>query len=365
MGRATARALMRAATLARHSRKASRSLHLSALAQQRLLAMSAVGLSKLDAPQRPFMSWFSTAAEVESAADDLFEDTYNVSQTLVGSDACAAVGIDVLGVTGPTTVFKNLTYPELFAHEQANAEGAVAKAEYGDTFTVDTGKFTGRSPADKWTVKNEGSESDANLWWGPVNKPMQPAVFDELYVKAVKYFNTLEKVTPSHPFARFAFRSRDSRFPLVRHHQMFFVFCSVAQVYVADVFCGANPATQVKVRFLHEMAWQQHFVTNMFIRPTPETLEGFTPDFTAINACALTNENWQEHGLNSEVAVAFNIEKATAVIFGTWYGGENKKVIRRIPLKPSPSRAPARRRRRSLSVSQRGRDFGTSVDPSS
>ena len=222
---------------------------------------------------------------------------YNVSTTLTGGDACKSIDLDAHGITGPTTVYRNLTFDELHEHEIANAEGAIAKAEYGDTFAVDTGKFTGRSPADKWTVRNVGAESDGNMWWGPVNKPMEPAVFDELYEKAVAYFNTLDSV------------------------------------YVADLKCGANPETQIKVRFLHQLAWQQHFVTNMFIRPeSAADLAGFLPtadnvDFTVINACALVNENWERHGLNSDVAVAFNLEKKVAVIFGTWYGGENKKGI--------------------------------------
>ena len=82
------------------------------------------------------------------------------------------------------------------------------------------------------------------------------------------------------------------------------------------------------MRFVHELAWQQHFVSNMFIRPkTREELVGFKPDFTIINACSEVNDDWEKHGLNSEVAIAFNIEKQVAVILGTWYGGENKKGI--------------------------------------
>jgi ATP-dependent phosphoenolpyruvate carboxykinase len=117
-------------------------------------------------------------------------------------------------------------------------------------------------------------------------------VYKELYDKAVKYFNSKEKV------------------------------------YVFDGYCGANPKSQKKVRFVHDLAWQQHFVTNMFIRPTSEEqLENFQPDFTVINCCSQVDEDWKRHGLNSEVAVVFNVEEKTAVIFGTWYGGENKKGI--------------------------------------
>jgi len=181
-------------------------------------------------------------------------------------------GIDSLGITLPKTIYRNLTFQELFDHEIANGEGSVAAAEYGETFTVDTGKFTGRSPKDKWIVRNVGSESEKNIDWGKVNQATTPEVFDELYEKAINYFNTKDKV------------------------------------YVFDCFCGANPRSQKKVRFVHEMAWQQHFVTNMFIRPdSKEQIENFDPDFTVINACSQVNEDWKRHGLNSEVAVVFNL----------------------------------------------------------
>lgn len=215
-----------------------------------------------------------------------------MSKTVTGPQACSQVGIDKLGITGPTTVYKNLTYQELFDHEVANNEGEVASCKYGETFTVDTGKFTGRSPKDKWIVKNPGTESERLLDWGKVNQPTKPEVYKELYEKAVKYFNTKDKV------------------------------------YVFDGFCGANPKTQKKIRFVHDLAWQQHFVSNMFIRPTSEQqIENFEPDFTIINCCSQVDEDWKRHGLNSEVAVVFNVEEKTAVIFGTWYGGENKKGI--------------------------------------
>lgn len=222
----------------------------------------------------------------------LARDDYNVSSKITGADACNQVGIDSLGITNPTTIYRNMTYEQFFEHETKNNEGKVANTEYGDTFCVDTGKFTGRSPKDKWIVKNIGSESDKNIWWGNINQPTTPEVFKELYDKAVAHFNTLEKC------------------------------------YVFDGFCGASPNSQKKVRFVHEMAWPSHFVTNMFIRPDSyEQLENFTPDFTVINACSQVNEEWEKHNLNSDVAVVFNIEERKAVIFGTWYGGENKKGI--------------------------------------
>jgi phosphoenolpyruvate carboxykinase (ATP) len=151
-------------------------------------------------------------------------DAYNVSRTLKGSDACTQLGLDKqLGISKPTTLYRNLTYQQLFEHEQANNEGVVAQAEYGPTFTVDTGKYTGRSPKDRWIVLNPGSETAANIDWNNINMPTTPEVFDELYDKAVAYFNTRETA------------------------------------YVFDGYCGANKNTRKKIRFVHEMAWQQHF----------------------------------------------------------------------------------------------------------
>jgi len=234
----------------------------------------------------------STAATFENYHDDDSRCSYNVSQTLRGVNACSKVGIDKIGISKPTTVYRNMNYHELFEHEQANHEGVVAAAEYGATFAVSTGKFTGRSPKDKFVVFNPGSQSAENMDWNEINQPTSPEVFDELQEKAVEYFNTLENV------------------------------------YVFDCYVGASPESRKKIRFVHEMAWQQHFCTNMFIRPVePHELDDFEPDFTVINACAEKVEDWERLGLNSETAVLFNIEQGHAVIFGTYYGGENKKGI--------------------------------------
>lgn len=236
--------------------------------------------------------FFSSSLPKDDAHNAIARDDYKISKTISSANACSEVGLDKLGITGPSTVYRNLTFDELFEHEVKNNEGQVAETEYGDTFSVYTGKFTGRSPSDKWVVKNEGSESDQNLDWNKVNQATSPQVFEELYKKAVAHFNT-----------------RDD-------------------CYVFDCFCGANPKTQKKIRFVHEMSWQQHFVTNMFIRPTsPDQIQNFDPDFTVINCCSQVDDDWERHGLNSDVAVVFNIEKKLAVIFGTWYGGENKKGI--------------------------------------
>ena len=241
--------------------------------------------------QEPQRVWQSTQVAAPRVTAES-RDTYDVAQHLTGTDACLKAGLDKLGITNPSTIYRNLTYQELYEHEQANNEGVVAHAEYGDTFTVDTGKFTGRSPKDKWVVLNEGSQSAENIDWNDINQSCAPEVFDELYDKAVAYFNTRDKC------------------------------------YVFDCYCGASPESRKKVRFIHEMAWQQHFVTNMFIRPEhPDELDNFEPDFTVINCCAEVDEDWERHNLHSEVAAVFNVEKSKAVIFGTWYGGENKKGV--------------------------------------
>ena len=152
-------------------------------------------------------------------------DLYHVSETVQGPTACAQVGLNTLGITQPTTLFHNLSYPELLEHEQDNREGILAQTTYGDTFAVDTGKYTGRSPKDRFIVYHAGSETADNIDWNDINQPTTPEVYKELYDKAVAHFNTLDKA------------------------------------YVFDGYCGANPETRKKIRFVHEMAWQQHFVT--------------------------------------------------------------------------------------------------------
>ena len=109
------------------------------------------------------------------------------------SGACTNLGLSKLGIHKPDVIHHNLSHDELFKHEQKNNEGVLMKCKYGDTFSVDTGKFTGRSPKDKWIVKNPGSDSEKNIWWGNVNKPISPEVFNNLFNKAVSHFNNLEE----------------------------------------------------------------------------------------------------------------------------------------------------------------------------
>jgi len=200
-----------------------------------------------------------------------------------------SLGIDKLGITNSKApLFRNLSYDEIFKHEIANKEGVVAA---NGCFAVDTGKFTGRSPKDKWLVKQ--SPSDKLIWWGEINQPINNQTFDDLYARAVGHYNE-----------------------------------NAQRIYVFDGYCGANPNTQKKVRIITEIAWQHHFVTNMFLRPrTRDEIKDFKPDFTVINASRVLNPNWKQQKLNSDVFVAFNVEKDVAVIGGTWYGGEMKKGI--------------------------------------
>ena len=182
---------------------------------------------------------------------------------------------------------RNLTYPEIRAAEIAGHEGHIAA---NGAFVCDTGKYTGRSPNDKFIVKQAPSED--KIWWGEVNRPCSAAAFDRMRDKVLGHY------------------------------------AQVDAPFVFDGYCGANPATQRRVRIISELAWQHHFVTNMFIRPktTPPVAE-FKPDFTIVNACKVTNPEFDTDGLNSEAFVLFDIEDGLGLIGGTWYGGEMKKGI--------------------------------------
>ncbi|MCR4942677.1 MAG: phosphoenolpyruvate carboxykinase (ATP) [Campylobacter sp.] len=190
-----------------------------------------------------------------------------------------------LGLKDTREIFYNLSYDELFEHEKRNAEGNVSS---NGTFMVDTGIFTGRSPKDKYFVKQDPSQKFIS--WGKINQPITAELFDDLLKKAQKQL-------------------------------------SGTDLYVQDAFCGASEKSKRAVRFITQVAWQAHFVKNMFIRPSKEELVGFKPDFVIYNACKCVNEDYKKQGLNSEVFVIFNVEKNIGVIGGTWYGGEMKKGI--------------------------------------
>ncbi len=194
-------------------------------------------------------------------------------------------GLDKLGLKNIGDVYYNLSYDELQAHEVNHGE---CKISTSGTAMCDTGIFTGRSPKDKYFV--DQAPSNENIAWGDVNAKIDKEIYEELLDI------TLTQL-------------------------------SGKNIYVTDVFAGASAASKRSVRFITEVAWQAHFVKNMFIRPTEEELENFKPDFTVYNACKTTDEKYKEHGLNSDVYVVFNVEDNIAIIGGTWYGGEMKKGI--------------------------------------
>lgn len=204
-------------------------------------------------------------------------------------ESAEGLGFDErFGFQTDVPIYRNLDYSELREHEMRNGEGKVAS---NGAFYTDTGKYTGRSPNDKYTVKQPPSEE--NLWWGKVNADISPDVWKDLYKNSIDYINSTPK-----------------------------------QLYVFDGYCGASKASRKKVRMITEFAWHSHFVRNMFIRPeSDEEIKDFEPDFTIINTCKTTNPKWKDHGLNSDGYVAFNLEEKCAIIGGPMYGGEMKKGI--------------------------------------
>jgi phosphoenolpyruvate carboxykinase (ATP) len=194
-------------------------------------------------------------------------------------------GLDKLGLKDIGDVYYNLSYDELQAHEVNSGE---CKISTSGTAMCDTGIFTGRSPKDKYFV--DQAPSNEHIAWGDVNAKIDKEIYDELLDL------TLTQL-------------------------------SGKNIYVTDVYAGASAASKRSVRFVTEVAWQAHFVKNMFIRPTESELERFVPDFTVYNACKAVDEKYKEHGLNSDVFVVFNVEDNIAIIGGTWYGGEMKKGI--------------------------------------
>ncbi|QIB66884.1 phosphoenolpyruvate carboxykinase (ATP) [Kineobactrum salinum] len=183
------------------------------------------------------------------------------------------------------TLFQEETRPELSGYDlgRITNSGAVA---------VDTGIFTGRSPKDKYFVEDDTTRD--TLWWSDQgandNKPITPEIWQSLKSLVSKQL-------------------------------------SGKRLFVNDLFCGADPASRLKIRFVTEVAWQSHFVKNMFIHPSDDELENFEPDFVVLNGSRTLNPYWKEQGLNSENFVAFNMTEGMQIIGGTWYGGEMKKGI--------------------------------------
>jgi phosphoenolpyruvate carboxykinase (ATP) len=200
--------------------------------------------------------------------------------------------LSIYGIKDNTEVYYNPSYELLFRHETEQTLEGFEKGILTNTgaVAVKTGVFTGRSPKDKFFVKDSTTEN--TLWWdGVINRPV-----------SLETFNACKKLVTSQ--------------------------LSSGKLYVMDVFCGTNANSRMKVRFIMEVAWQAHFVTNMFIRPSLYELERFgEPDFVVMNGSKITDPDWKEHGLHSEVFVLFNLTERTAVIGGSWYGGEMKKGV--------------------------------------
>jgi len=204
--------------------------------------------------------------------------------------------LNAWGIGQISQLFYNPSFDDLFSHEtdprlQGYERGTVSTL---GAVAVDTGKFTGRSPKDKYVVLDESTKN--TVWWadgkgsGSDNKPLSKEAWAHLKELSVKELNG-------------------------------------KKLYVMDGFCGANKDTRLSVRLVTEVAWMAHFFKNMFILPTAQELKNFKPDWTILNACKTTCADFAQYGLRSEVFVAFNIAERMTVIGGTWYGGEIKKGI--------------------------------------
>ena len=205
----------------------------------------------------------------------------------------ANINLEQYGIIGSTVIAHNPSYEELYQAEINPALTGYEKGQVTELGAVNvmTGVFTGRSPKDKYIV--DDAQSHDKVWWTSDaykndNHPMSEAVWASVKEIAQKEL-------------------------------------SGKGLYVVDAFCGANKATRLAVRFIVEVAWQAHFVENMFILPTEEELANFEPNFVIYNASKAKVENYKELGLNSETCVAFNTTSREQVIINTWYGGEMKK----------------------------------------
>ncbi len=202
-------------------------------------------------------------------------------------------GLEKYGISGIKEVVYNPTYEQLFEAEMDPTLEGYEKGQLTelDAVNVMTGIYTGRSPKDKFIVMDDNSKD--TVWWTSDefkndNKPASQEAWNTCKELAIKELSN-------------------------------------KKLYVMDVFCGTNPDSRMAIRFIMEVAWQAHFVKNMFIAPTEEELKNFKPDFVSYNASKAKLTNYKELGLNSETAAIFNITSREQVIINTWYGGEMKK----------------------------------------
>ena len=208
---------------------------------------------------------------------------------------CNMANLDLTkyGITGTTEIVHNPSYELLFKEETKPELVGYEKGQVSELGAVNvmTGVYTGRSPKDKYIVMDENSKN--TVWW-----------------------TSDEYKNDNHPMSESTWATVKD----IAKKEL----CN-KRLFVVDAFCGANKDTRMAIRFIVEVAWQAHFVTNMFIKPTAEELENFEPDFVVYNASKAKVENYKELGLNSETCVAFNITSHEQVIINTWYGGEMKK----------------------------------------
>jgi phosphoenolpyruvate carboxykinase (ATP) len=203
------------------------------------------------------------------------------------------IDLSKYGISGTTEVVYNPSYNDLFLEETKPGLEGYEKGQVSELGAVNvmTGIYTGRSPKDKFIVMDENSKD--TVWW-----------------TSDAYKND------NHPATKEAWAAVKK----IAQEEL-----SNKKLFVVDAFCGANKNTRMAIRFIVEVAWQAHFVENMFIKPTKEELENFEPDFVVYNASKAKVTNYKELGLNSETAVVFNITSHEQVIINTWYGGEMKK----------------------------------------
>jgi len=210
-----------------------------------------------------------------------------------GQSKMAEINLSKYGITGTTEIVHNPSYEFLFEEETKPELTGYEKGQVSELGAVNvmTGIYTGRSPKDKFIVMDDNSRD--TVWWTSDEYKNDNHPATEETWKAVKELALKE--------------------------------LSDKKLYVVDAFCGANKDTRMGIRFIMEVAWQAHFVKNMFIQPTDEELKNFEPDFVVYNASKAKVDNYKELGLNSETAVVFNITSREQVILNTWYGGEMKK----------------------------------------
>ena len=203
------------------------------------------------------------------------------------------IDLSKYGIVGTTEIVHNPSYEELYKEELKPELEGYEKAQESElgALNVMTGIYTGRSPQDKYIVMDETSKD--TVWW-----------------------TSAEYKNDNHPASKKAWEVVKD---LAKKE------LSNKKLFVVDAFCGADESSRMAVRFIMEVAWQAHFVTNMFINPSKEELENFEPDFVVYNASKAKIDNYKELGLNSETAIMFNITSREQVIVNTWYGGEMKK----------------------------------------